>query len=293
MPTLHIPLDRCLRLQDKLRDILLSYADRDINQLLEDINTACVAVSAETEPNRPQRLKRTPACVDTASPSKRSRNTDARNTRNDGRKRSTYSNTRDANANEIDLASRSSAKRHTDIDAGNSGAFTNCYGWDDDSDLSSLPSDSGGDTTEHQIPRRRVPKAKSKKQQSWEVVDDVRVITEDASTLLQTIAGIGDQTNTKRLLALKDILSGQTQEPDDPKTISLEVLVKRCDQSELMVAESKFRHMVNLMQLSLWLDQYVYSLDVKRITNDTYAVTKRYTTQSRLQNSRVKRMSTR
>jgi hypothetical protein len=61
------------------------------------------------------------------------------------------------------------------------------------------------------------------------------------------------------------MLSGQTQEPNDPETISLEVLVNRCDQSELMVAESKFKHMVNLMQLSLWLDQYVYSSYIKHI----------------------------
>jgi hypothetical protein len=270
MPTLHIPLERCLRIQEKLRDILQTHADRDLNQLLDDIKTACITVSAETEPNRPQRIKRTaPDGADTADASKKIRNTDIRNTRNDGRKRSTYSKTRDAHTHEVELEFQSSAKRHTDINAGNSGTAANCYGWDDDSDLSSLPSDSDeeetsmGDTAEHQKPRRRIPKTKGQKQQSWEVVDDVRIITEDASALLQLIAGIGDQTNTKRLLALKDMLSGQSQEPDDPNTMSLEVLVNRCEQSELMVAESKFKHMVNLMQLSLWLDQCVYSSYVK------------------------------
>jgi hypothetical protein len=108
-------------------------------------------------------------------------------------------------------------------------------------------------------------KTKQTKLQSWEKVDDVRVITEGASKLLQLIAGIGDQANTTRLLALMDILSGQAQGPDSPETISLPLLVKRCEQSELMVAESKFKHMINLMQLSLWLDQCVYSLYGKRI----------------------------
>ena len=142
----------------------------------------------------------------------------------------------------------------------------NCYGWDDDSDLSSVPSDfegeemSTGHTANHQNPRRRMAKTKQKKLQSWETVDDIRVITDGASMLLQVIAGIGDQSNARRLLSLKDILSGQTQGHDSPETISLALLVKRCEQSELMVAESKFKHMVNLMQLSLWLDQCVYSL---------------------------------
>jgi hypothetical protein len=91
------------------------------------------------------------------------------------------------------------------------------------------------------------------------MVDDVRKITDDAARFLQKIACIADQANMNRLLALKDILSGQTQLPDDPDMITLPLLVKRCEQSELMVAESKFKHMVNLMQLTLWLEQYVYS----------------------------------
>jgi hypothetical protein len=87
-----------------------------------------------------------------------------------------------------------------------------------------------GDAKKCQNPRRRMAKTQQKKLESWEVVKDVRVISEGASRLLQLIAGIGDQTNATRLLALRDILSGQT-----------------------------------LMQLSLWLNQYVYSLYVNNI----------------------------
>ena len=246
--------------------------DHDINQLLDDITTACIAVSVDTVPNQPQRIKRTaPAGVDAVDTSKKIRNTNTHNTRNDGRKRGTYGNTTVVNAGKIITEYQGSAKRHTDIDTGNSGTVSNCYGWDDDSDLSSLPSDYEGeetlkeDTAEPQNPRRRIPKTKGKKQQSWETATDFRIITNKAYALLQLIAGIGDQFNMKRLLALKDRLSGQTQEPDDPQTISLEVLVNRCEQSELMVAEAKFKHMLNLMQLSLWLDQYVYSSYVKHI----------------------------
>jgi hypothetical protein len=122
-----------------------------------------------------------------------------------------------------------------------------------------------GDAKKCQNPRRRMAKTQQKKLESWEVVKDVRVISEGASRLLQLIAGIGDQTNATRLLALRDILSGQTHGPDTPETLTLSLLVQRCEESELAVAECKFKHMVNLMQLSLWLNQYVYSLYVNNI----------------------------
>jgi hypothetical protein len=318
MPTLRIPIDRCLRIQAKLQEILLSYADPDLTLLLDDINTACSTGSVVTETNRPQRNKRTaPDFVHETERQgalkklKSNRNADTHNTRNDGRKRNTRNTVEDVS----DLAIRANADdnqspanalggmadkfRGLGQDRGVCNSIppstetsdrlptqapfpsgANCYGWDEDSDLSSLPSDyewdedsdlsslpsdseeeetSMGDTANHQKPRRRMAKTKQTKLQSWETVDDVRVISEGASKLLQLIAGIGDQSNTTRLLALKDMLSGQTQGPDSPETISLPLLVKRCEQSELLVAESKFKHMVNLMQLSLWLDQCVYS----------------------------------
>jgi hypothetical protein len=291
MPTIDITVDRCVRLQQKLRNILLSQADADIESLLDDINAAYSNVLSSSEVNRPQRNKRTAShdadADDTSHANKASklnRNVDVRNTRNDGRKRRT-GNTVVHNSSTINTPDiRGLERREPDRGAETTSTppltepsdplshvatrshaslinEANCYGWDDDSDLSSLTSESDEeeppmrDTANHQSPRRRTTKTKQKKLQSWEMVDDVRVISESASKLLQLIAGIGDQSNATCLLALKDILSGQSPVPDSPETISLPLLVKQCEQSELMVAESKFKHMVNLMQLSLWLDQ--------------------------------------
>jgi hypothetical protein len=146
----------------------------------------------------------------------------------------------------------------------------------DESELSSLPDKSAEEETlvedvpRTQNPRRRMPKTKQTKEPIWLVVDDVRVMTKKASKLVQKLAAIDDQANMTRLLKLRDKLSGQTHVPDTQETLTLEMLVLRCEQSALSVAESKFKHMVNLMQLSLWLDQYVLSLYISNKYTDTH-----------------------
>ena len=86
MPTIDITIDRCLRLQQKLQDILLLQADADIKTLLDDINAACTNADSFPEDNRPHN-KRTASHITEAddSPqankaSKPNRNTNVHNT---------------------------------------------------------------------------------------------------------------------------------------------------------------------------------------------------------------------
>ena len=151
------------------------------------------------------------------------------------------------------------------------------YDFEDGSELSSLSS-SGSDTmlssdeseprlesgaesdaqreseTNNVKPRRRA-KARAPKPNSWEEVDNVLEITEAAANVLHSLAAVRDDANMSRLLVLKDQFSLQGAQIAEPATITLAYLVKRARSSDVGMVIQKFKHIVDLMQLSVWLDQ--------------------------------------
>jgi hypothetical protein len=200
-----------------------------------------------TQSNDRHRNKRTAEITDADISSRASKmlkstqTFEGRNTRNDGRKR----------------GSRQDANVSTTADDIHNAETVG--GWD--SDLTSLGNDSDRENNSRSQqaqpakPRRRIPNSVRKQLKVWQTIDDIRKLTDQGALLLQGIFSIADPSNQIRLEGIKDILAGEGLQPDNPDTLTLEVLVKRCEQSDVAVASAKFRHMVNLMQLSLWLDQ--------------------------------------
>ena len=283
MPAIDIPSERCQQIQQKLRNILQSSPDPDIDWLLETIDSACFAV-VSTRSKRKRTASESSETVgygqEGAKPTVKARGHNAHNRRSDGRKRGLGDDARHkdstataderggATSNQGSVNEHGQPVRDTEV-VNHRGLIAaklcsemgaNIYGWDNDSELSSVPSDSDAedpttaDFSHHQKPRRQIAKVNGKEPKLWETVDDVRKLTDKAAILLQSIAQISDRSNMSRLVALKEILSSQVVEPEEPTMITLPVLLQRCERSDLKVVESQFKHMVNLMRLSLWLD---------------------------------------
>ena len=270
MASINIPVDCCLRIQQKLGPVLQPLGDEDFELLLMAIHSACNTVpeidatpltsdntvqeldaAPSTNLNTVQELDATrltgPNSVDpahltslnSAQSNDRHRNkrtaeiTDAdissraskmlkstqtfegRNTRNDSRKRGSR---QDANSS---TTADDQADIHNTETVG---------GWD--SDLTSLANNSDGENnsrlqeTQPVKPRRRIPNSVRKQLKCWQTIDDIRKLTDQGALLLQGIFSIADPSNQIRLEGIKDILSGEGLQPDNPDTLTLEVLVK-------------------------------------------------------------------
>lgn len=300
MLTVDITPEQCEHIQQKLRQILLRSPDADISLLLEQLEISSrtpsqvTQVDSVTQPassnglasyNSLRSKKRVMPDTEDASgeseiPRKITKPNDARNTRNDGRRRDQRNTHIEGNDGRSIATVDHGLPATIPIAQPLIRPVINSYGFEDDSELSSLSScesnaaspptesdtESEAETVAKDVltlkgsapmnpkPQRRA-KARGRKLNSWEMVEDVREITEPAAKLLQALAGIGDEVMMSRLLALKDKLSSPMPEPTEPATITLPLLVKRTRNSEAKMVEHKFKHMVDLMQLSIWLNQ--------------------------------------
>ena len=120
---------------------------------------------------------------------------------------------------------------------------------------SGAESDAQRESETNNVKPRRRAKARAPKPNSWEEVDNVLEITEAAANVLHSLAAVRDDANMSRLLALKNQLSLQGAQIAEPAMITLAYLVKRAWSSDVGMVIQKFKHIVDLMQLSVWLDQ--------------------------------------
>jgi hypothetical protein len=120
---------------------------------------------------------------------------------------------------------------------------------DSDNDLANQTAEVEGRKSKAVKERSRKPRPKV-----WETVDDVRQLTRNASRVLQSLASVAEREKMAQLIALRDSLSAQS-ELKEPDPTCLPFLVKRCVHFEGKVVEDKFKHMISLIQLSLWLNQ--------------------------------------
>jgi hypothetical protein len=292
MPVFDIPLERCHKLQQTLREILLRSPDPHLALLLQDIDAACLPSSIDghqiKKRTASQDLELSTATSRTRKVTKFIAATQTRNTRNDSRKRGRGSNAGagpftvyEHEADQIRYSQRQGDvtgvhDRHREKALDTDGVSSRTNDDDDlqdDSDLTPLSSDTDTDAltemstsadsnTETQTFKRIASKAKQVKKsvrqpkgKPWEIVQDIRELTEKAAKVLQSLASIGEQANFALLLALKERLSCTTPENQEPKVVTLQYLVNRCHDLEVKEVEHKFMHIVALMQLSLWLDQ--------------------------------------
>jgi hypothetical protein len=262
MFVLDITPEQCERVQEELKEIISRSPDPDISILLEQLEiSSCssshatqVEYSRSTSPDAHTNKKRV---MSPSSPTTHTSKKRALGTRNDSGRH----HHRKAVVTPFFQQPLHSANQH--------------YDFDNESELSSLSS-SGSDTAllsdksesrsesdaesgtqwESKTDKPRPPaKAREPKQNSWEEVDNVLEITDAAANVLQSLATIGDEANLSRLLALKDEFSLQGAQIAEPATITLAYLVKRARSSDVQMVRQKFKHIVDLMQLSVWLDQ--------------------------------------
>jgi hypothetical protein len=105
--------------------------------------------------------------------------------------------------------------------------------------------------TEANQPNTKNNKSKAK---VWTRVANVRDVTPKASEVLHSLASIAEKQKFQKLLDLKNFLSA-TSEIQPPPLTTLHSLVKRCVHFESKVVDAKFRHLVSLVQLTLWFNQ--------------------------------------
>lgn len=97
-------------------------------------------------------------------------------------------------------------------------------------------------------------KGKKSKDKVWTRVANVRDITPKASEVLHSLTSIAEKQKFEKLMDLKNFLSA-TSEIQPPPLTTLHSLVKRCVHFESKVVDAKFRHLVSLVQLTLWFNQ--------------------------------------
>jgi hypothetical protein len=140
------------------------------------------------------------------------------------------------------------------------------------------------------VVKRPEPK-RQKKLKPWQMVDDVRILTESAAEVLlqhgfcvncwelthnhqvlQSLAAISEQSNLQIVGQLKDLMvesrsassstPSSTLSPDVSTQSSslmdnLSVIVRRCANNDLQGAEIRLQTLIDLVRLALWIDQYV------------------------------------
>jgi len=88
---------------------------------------------------------------------------------------------------------------------------------------------------------------------TWETVENLRRLSDNSRSIIRTLAASSQSTHAQSLVLLCDRLSVSTQ--DNSQIMSLDDILKRCIITDVNVVESKFLHMVALMQLALWLSE--------------------------------------
>jgi len=96
-------------------------------------------------------------------------------------------------------------------------------------------------------------KVKKPVAKTWETVENLRKLSDNAKSILRNLAACSESSLAQSLLFLQDALSASNH--DNSQITSLDVILKRCLTTNTKVVESKFLHMVALMQLVLWLSE--------------------------------------
>jgi hypothetical protein len=98
------------------------------------------------------------------------------------------------------------------------------------------------------------------KNRGWETVDNIRKLTSNAAKIIQGLVAISEQRNLQSLSLLKDKLKSDSSSLANPQKTSLESILQRCTALDVKAIEGRFLQMVALVQLALWLDEYVFFL---------------------------------
>ena len=244
MATLSLPLDVCLQLQVELAVLSPNQHQPGRSFLQAQINSVLTTLSAAA--NKRSR----PASLDNITKKKAPKlNNSKQTSRNDGRKRKpkpTVSEDDDESGDEDESGEGVGVGEEVEgaaLPAGGEGG-------------PSLEVEQGTSAVEgavqastHSVPE----KVNATKAKTWQTVENLRRLSDNAKTILRTLAASSQGTHAQSLILLRDTLSMSNH--DNSQITSLDAIIKRCIITDANLVESKFLHMVALMQLALWLSE--------------------------------------
>jgi hypothetical protein len=251
MANLSIPLDVCLQLQAELAALSPNEHQPGLFFLQTQINTVLTTLSAAANKrSRPASLDNTPK---KKAPKLNNRK---QTSRNDGRKRKPKKTVSEDEDSGDEEESEEEGESGEEKESGEEGEG-------EEVEAAALPAggeggESLGGTSVVEGPIQALTgsspeKVKKPIAKTWETVENLRRLSDNSRSIIRTLAASSQGTQAQSLVLLHDRLSVSTQ--DNSQITSLDAILKRCIITDVNVVESKFLHMVALMQLALWLSE--------------------------------------
>jgi len=250
MATLSLPLDVCLQLQAELAVLSPNRHQPGLFFLQAQINSVLTTLSAAANKrSRPASLDNTPK---KKAPKLNNRK---QTSRNDGRKRKPKKPVSE-DEEESDDEDESDEKEGSGEGEGEGEEVEGAAlpaGGEGGVSLEVEQGTSGVEAavqaSTHSVPE----KVNTTKAKTWETVENLRRLSDNAKTILRTLAASSQATHAQSLVLLQNTLS--TSNHDNSQVTTLDAIIKRCIITDANLVESKFLHMVALMQLALWLSE--------------------------------------